>query len=955
MSTPSVTPHLELYIRGPISFENAASGASASQWDFNLNMAILDAAIYALQQGGGGGGTSVQVNGSTVANPNFNATTPAAPANNTNVAWQVSGSNVSAYVPNAFSNPMTTLGDIIYENATPAAARLAGNTSTAKQFLTQTGTGSASAAPAWGALQVGDIPDLSSLYDPLGTAANYLTGVTALPDALSITDSLGNQVSSSAGEMQLLPNGGGGLSVGSFNAILAGGTGSLTISSGTYTLSATAFLVPAGASTGTGGKIVYATSPTFGGTPVVGIPGSTTGSIALASATASGKYTITAPANSATPTLTLPTTSNVLAGQFAGDGVIFTATLHGASAAGTLTPVLLTQSASAVLIGPTSGTATPTFRVLQAADIPSLSGVYLPLAGGTMSGTINMNENEIVWENASLGIDTSISRIISGVIGIGTGANGSSNGTLVAGVLDTAFLNVTSASTFLGDSTTTVGTATPGTSAVTAGYELLQNTTPTVAGASTTVALSTGVAPVSLGGNSWRYTLAATETGAASNGWAGASVTLSGYTGGATGNNVTAIIVASTATTITITNPTGTATNTGAPVLISSAVVNSPILQLAGTVNTGTAGTLNSVADVWSIQNVIGSVVPNPTSYLTFTHAGSSGAAGVQVPAGTAAAPGLSLGAAGVGIANVSSNLQLCTGTAVISLISIGASFGQLTQSTNFFQIKASASATGVELIGNISSTAANCIAFGNANNLTSTSGAVIGCDIGGYSGDPFTFNPASGSATFVACNIGATIEGTSSGATTCLVVNPTITTTNLTGTNLIAAFQSAGANEITIDYSGNIQCAGAVVAGSTTVSSPSAGFFYSGSSKGITQTAEAVGTLATTGGIVTTFTAVSDERLKIAHAYKGGLDEVLALVPIKYRWNKKGQELSGQGGKKSYIGFSAQNVRKHIPEAVWKSQRHEFLCFEDRPVIAALVNAIKELKAEIDGLKARK
>ena len=57
------------------------------------------------------------------------------------------------------TNPMTTLGDIIYENATPAPARLAGNTSTTKQFLTQTGNGTISAAPAWGALVSGDIPN----------------------------------------------------------------------------------------------------------------------------------------------------------------------------------------------------------------------------------------------------------------------------------------------------------------------------------------------------------------------------------------------------------------------------------------------------------------------------------------------------------------------------------------------------------------------------------------------------------------------------------------------------------------------------------------------------------------------------------------------------------------------------------------------------------------------------
>ena len=47
------------------------------------------------------------------------------------------------------SLPMTTLGDTLYENATPAPARLAGNTSTTMAGYTQTGTGSLSAAPGW--------------------------------------------------------------------------------------------------------------------------------------------------------------------------------------------------------------------------------------------------------------------------------------------------------------------------------------------------------------------------------------------------------------------------------------------------------------------------------------------------------------------------------------------------------------------------------------------------------------------------------------------------------------------------------------------------------------------------------------------------------------------------------------------------------------------------------------
>ena len=48
-----------------------------------------------------------------------------------------------------FSNPMTSLGDMIYGNAIGAAVRRSGNITTTKMFLSQTGDGTSSAAPQW--------------------------------------------------------------------------------------------------------------------------------------------------------------------------------------------------------------------------------------------------------------------------------------------------------------------------------------------------------------------------------------------------------------------------------------------------------------------------------------------------------------------------------------------------------------------------------------------------------------------------------------------------------------------------------------------------------------------------------------------------------------------------------------------------------------------------------------
>ena len=85
-----------------------------------------------------------------------------------NFATGISPSGTANCLQPAFSNlsgslaiaqtPLTSLGDILYVNSTPALTRLPGNTSSNRNFLVQTGTGTASAPPSWGALASGDLP-----------------------------------------------------------------------------------------------------------------------------------------------------------------------------------------------------------------------------------------------------------------------------------------------------------------------------------------------------------------------------------------------------------------------------------------------------------------------------------------------------------------------------------------------------------------------------------------------------------------------------------------------------------------------------------------------------------------------------------------------------------------------------------------------------------------------------
>lgn len=76
-----------------------------------------------------------------------------------------------------FVNPMTTLGDMMIENATPAAARLAGNTTTTMQVLSQIGTGSVSALPVWHTMTKADIG--------LGSVEN--TALSTWPGSTNLT------------------------------------------------------------------------------------------------------------------------------------------------------------------------------------------------------------------------------------------------------------------------------------------------------------------------------------------------------------------------------------------------------------------------------------------------------------------------------------------------------------------------------------------------------------------------------------------------------------------------------------------------------------------------------------------------------------------------------------------------------------------------------------------------
>jgi hypothetical protein len=114
------------------------------------------------------------------------------------------------------------------------------------------------------------------------------------------------------------------------------------------------------------------------------------------------------------------------------------------------------------------------------------------------------------------------------------------------------------------------------------------------------------------------------------------------------------------------------------------------------------------------------------------------------------------------------------------------------------------------------------------------------------------------------------------------------------------------------------------------------------------THTLTVNGTAAKPGG--GEWSVYSDARLKdITGEYTRGLDAILGLRPILFHYKEDNPK--GLPTDEEYIGFIAQEVQEVFPEAVSEGP-DGYLDFNMHPVNVALVNAVKELKAENEALR---
>ncbi len=100
-----------------------------------------------------------------------------------------------------------------------------------------------------------------------------------------------------------------------------------------------------------------------------------------------------------------------------------------------------------------------------------------------------------------------------------------------------------------------------------------------------------------------------------------------------------------------------------------------------------------------------------------------------------------------------------------------------------------------------------------------------------------------------------------------------------------------------------------------------------------------------------TSWVVSSDVRLKsIRGKYTHGLHEILRLEPVTFHY--KDDNPRDLPTDEENIGFVAQEVQEVFPESISEGP-DGYLDFNMHPVNVAVVNAIKELKAENDSLRA--
>jgi len=172
-------------------------------------------------------------------------------------------------------------------------------------------------------------------------------------------------------------------------------------------------------------------------------------------------------------------------------------------------------------------------------------------------------------------------------------------------------------------------------------------------------------------------------------------------------------------------------------------------------------------------------------------------------------------------------------------------------------------------------------------------------------------------------------LSGTStlSGPTVINMGGNNIEISDASNTGVISFIPNVGQSEMVLDGSGK-----------TFTATVANGYFFNTGNVQMNAYGAGAATFDASGNI----SSVSDEWLKdIQGNYGVGLNQLLKVNPIVYKW----KPVSKMETAHSYIGFSAQNIRDVLGGNAVGVNKEGYLSIQDRAIMAAMVNSIKELK----------
>jgi hypothetical protein len=222
--------------------------------------------------------------------------------------------------------------------------------------------------------------------------------------------------------------------------------------------------------------------------------------------------------------------------------------------------------------------------------------------------------------------------------------------------------------------------------------------------------------------------------------------------------------------------------------------------------------------------------------------------------------------------------------------------------------------ASGITITDDTTTNATRYLAFTSA-----TSGSITGQNV---ASTKLQFNPSNGVLTATGFS--------GSGASLTSVVN------SITGTsNQVVASASTGA--VTLSLPQSIATGSSVQFGSFGVGTAASG---------------TTGEIRATNNVTAYFS--SDERLKDnVKVIENSLQKVLSIRGVEFDWNNLQEAEDGYFVRKHDVGVIAQEIEKVLPEVVGTREDGIKAVKYDR-IVPLLIEAIKELKAEIDALKGQ-